>query len=501
MKRKCDGFFAKMKEFRLALSYDDVTLQPGYSDILPKDAVLKAKFSRNVSTNIPIISAPMDTVTEMKMAIAMAELGGLGIIHKNLSKEQQASEVGAVKHKLNAFISDPKCVHGNQTVGEVLESAKRKNYRFRSFPVLNDAKDVVGIVSSSDFEFCKDSNLKISDIMSKEIVHAPQGTDVAKAYQILMDHRIKILPVFNRQKKLVGIFTLADVERIVKGNSLDYNLAPDGTLRVGAAIGVGEDARHRMELLANAKVDVVVIDTAHGHSKDVLDMVRYCKRTYPNIDIVAGNISTGSAAKRLAKAGADGARVGQGPGSICSTRIVTGVGRAQLTAVYDCARALRGSGIPACADGGIRYSGHITRALAAGATTVMLGNLVAGTTEAPGKVIFHPGKKNTKVYRGMGSLGAMRDSKASRERYGQGESSEDKLVPEGVEGEVDFKGDVAPIVHQLLWGLRDGMGYVGAKTIPILQAKADFDWNTVGGLQESHPHSLNFMKKAPNYEG
>ena len=497
--RNCYGFFDKMAESGLALGYNDVRLKTNYSSILPKDADLAAQFSRNVSLNMPIISAPMDTVTEAEMAIAMAQLGGLGIIHKNLSPENQASAVRKVKHKLNAFIPDPICIHASQTVKEVLEFVKMKKYTFLSFPVLDNSDNVVGIVSSSDFKFCMDGTKKISDIMAKKMISAPIGTDISAAYKTMMTNRIKILPVFNRQKKLTGIFTLADVKRIVAGLSPDYNLAPDGTLRVGAAIGVGEQAKQRMELLANAKTDVVVIDTAHGDSAGVIDMVKHCKRHHPNIDVVAGNISEPESAKRLTEAGADGIKVGQGPGSICTTRIIAGVGCPQVTAVYNCSKALRGSGVPVCADGGIEYSGDITIALAAGANTVMLGKLLAGTTESPGEVIFRQDKKQVKVYRGMGSLGAMRDNKASRERYGQASSPEDKLIPEGIESEIDFKGDVSNIVHQLLGGLRSGMGYCGAKNITELQKTADFHRITIAGLKESHPHGLDQVKKAPNY--
>ena len=497
--RKCDGFFAAMQRSRLALGYNDVRPKTCYSEILPKDAKLNTRISRNVFANIPIISSPMDTVTEAEMAIAMAELGGLGVIHKNLTPEKQASAVQKVKHELSAFVFDPICIQENQTVEEILEFVQRKKYKFLSFPVLNSDGKVVGVVASSDFEFCINKKKKILAIMSKEIISASAGIGVSAAYKTMMANHIKILPIFNRQKKLIGIYTLADVKRIVAGNSLNYNLAPDGTLRVGAAIGVGEDAYVRMELLAKAKADIVVIDTAHGDSLGVLETVKYCKRNYPKIDIIAGNISEDYSAKRLARAGADGVRVGQGPGSICTTRIIAGVGCPQLTAVYNCSKILRGSGVTVCADGGIEYSGDITIALGAGADTVMLGKLLAGTTQSPGDVLFGENGKQAKVYRGMGSLGAMKENQASRERYGQAENAGNKLVPEGVEGEIDFKGDVSNIIHQLLGGLRSGMGYIGAKTILDLQKRMDFRMITSAGLQESHPHGLSSYKKAPNY--
>lgn len=498
VRRKCDGFFTKAEQSGLALSYNDVRLRTCYSEVLPKDADLRSVFSRNVSLNIPIVSSPMDTVTEAEMAIAMAMLGGLGIIHKNLTPDMQAKAVKAVKHKLSAFVPDPICRQADQTVEEVLEFVARKKYEFLSFPVLDADGKVIGIVSSSDFEFCMDPKKKISEIMSKDIVSAPTGVKISTAYEMMMGNRVKILPVFDGMGKLAGIYTLADVKRIVKGNSLDYNLASDGTLRVGAAIGVGEEAKERMELLAKAKVDVVVIDTAHGDSAGVMEIVKHCKRHYPDIDVVAGNVSEADSAKRLAKAGADGIRVGQGPGSICTTRMIAGVGCPQVTAVYNCSKILRGSGVPVCADGGVELSGDAAIGLAAGARSVMLGRLLAGTRESPGEVIFRD-KEQVKVYRGMGSLGAMKDNQASRERYGQAGTSADKLVPEGVETEEPFKGDVSNIIHQLLGGLRSSMGYCGSKTVPDFQAKADFHRITPAGLRESHPHGLDQFKKAPNY--
>ena len=498
-KRICDAFFAKMDRLGLGLSYGEVLMKTGYSEILPAGVLLQTRFSRNVSLNIPIISSPMDTVTEAEMAIAMAKLGGLGIIHKGLSPEKQASAVETAKHNLSAFLPDPICIQADQTVAEVLEFVKKKNFRFLSFPVKNESGELIGVATSSHFEFCPNNSMRISDVMSREIVSAPEGTTVDQAYKIMMQRRIKILPIFGRRKEFKGIYTLSDVRRIVRGHSPDYNLAPDGTLRVGAAIGVGDDARQRMELLARAKIDVVVVDTAHGDSKGVIETVKFCKREYPQIDVVAGNISEPKSARDLAKAGADGVRVGQGPGSICTTRIVTGAGCPQVTSVHGCAKALRGSGVSVCADGGIEYSGYITIALAAGADCVMLGKLLAGTTESTGDVIYRHDKKQVKVYRGMGSLGAMRENKASRARYGQADNPDDKLVPEGIESEVDYKGDVSFIVFQLLGGLRSGMGYCGAENIADLQKKADFRRITADGIKESHPHGLENIKKAPNY--
>jgi IMP dehydrogenase len=501
LSRKCDAFFKEMG--RLALTYSDVRVQTCYSEVLPKDAILFSRFSRNIGVNTPIISSPMDTVTEAAMLIAMPENGGLGIVHKNLLAKDQASAVQKAKHRLSAFISDPICVKANQTVKAVLEFITRKGYQFHSFPVLDSSGKVVGVVTSRNFRFAGSaaSAKKISSIMARSVISARDGTDIHKAHEIMMQKQIKILPVFDRQEKLLGIYTLADVERIVNSLSPEYNLAPDGTLRVGAAIGVGDDARERMELLAKARVDVVVIDTAHGNSKGVVEAVKFCKRNYPHIDVVAGNVSEPDGARRLARAGADGIRVGQGPGSICTTRIIAGVGCPQVTAVYKCAKILRGSGVPVCADGGIENSGDISVAIAAGADTVMLGKILAGTTESPGDVIPGPGNTRVKVYRGMGSLSAMKENKASAARYGQAEKPAEKLVPEGVETRVPFKGDVSNILYQLLGGLRAGMGYCGTKTIVDLQMHGDFNQITRAGLEESHPHGIGEFEKTPNYGG
>lgn len=499
-KRKCDAFFSRMENLGLALGYGDVRLRTGHSAGLDRSVDLRTKFSRNVSCLVPIISSPMDTITEAKMAIALAMQGGCGIIHKGLDPKKQASAVDEVKRCLSAFIVDPICIKANQTVGEVLRFAEKKGYKFLSFPVLDDSGKVVGIITRSHLEFCLDQSIKIRDVMVADIVWAREGTDVRKAYKTMMKRRIKILPIFGRGRSFKGIYTLADAKRIVKGYSPDFNLAEDGTLRVGAAIGVFEDAEQRMELLDRAKVDVVVIDTAHGDSEPVIRTVRYCKKHFPHIDVVAGSISEPEGAIRLAKAGADGVRVGQGPGSICTTRIVAGVGCPQVTAIYNCSKALRGSGVSVNGDGGIEYSGDITIALAAGADTVMLGKLLAGTKETPGEVIYRDETKPVKIYRGMGSLGAMKDFRAARARYGQADNPEDKLVPEGVESEVDYQGEVSTVIFRLLGGLRSGMGYCGATTIADLQKKADFRRITPSGLRESHPHGLEHMKSAPNYK-
>ena len=498
-----DVFFKKMERIGLALSYGDVREKTGYSEILPGEVNLQTRFSRNVPLNIPIVSSPMDTVTEFEMAIEMAKLGGLGIIHKALSPFDQSMEIARVKHHLNAFIQTPVCVFADDTVEAVMKMKAEKLYKFFSFPVLDRASgQVIGIVSSSDFDFCSNVQDEISLIMSKNIekfsVVSNKKVSVSTAYDKMMSNGKKILPVFDKLGAFRGIYTLSDVKRIMNGDFKDYNLDSSGNLRVGAAVGVGADLEERLRQISREKVDVLVIDSAHGDSKSVFEVVKFCKKNYPEIDVVAGNISEGDAAKRLVQLGVDGLRVGQGPGSICTTRIVAGIGCPQVTAIYNCARAVRGSDVPVCGDGGIEYSGDVTIALAAGAANVMLGKVLAGTKEAPGMSFVEHGVTK-KFYRGMGSLGAMMANKASRERYGQGDAQISKLVPEGVDGSVEYKGEVADIVFQFLGGLKSGFGYVGAKDLPTLHKTAEFYRITGSGLRESHPHGLSGFKSAPNY--
>jgi len=491
-KRKCDAFFDAMNGARLALSFNDVRLETGYSEILPAQTGLKTMFSRNVGLMIPIVSAAMDTVTESSMAIALAKLGGLGVIHKALTPRDQAAAVTKVKYDLNGFIPNPICVSENDTVREVMHMRETKAYKFMSFMVIDSNGKIVGLVTHNDFDFASYDS-KISEIMSRKMITAESEIGVHEASVIMMANQKKILPIFDGGE-FKGIYTLSDVKRIINGDSKGYSLDSKGSLRVGAAIGVGQDTEERLELLSKGRVDVVVIDTAHGNSKAVVEMIKYCKNNYPEIDVVAGNISEGEAAKRLVDAGVDGIKVGQGPGSICTTRIVAGIGRPQLSAIYECEKTIRGSGVPICADGGIEHSGDIAMALGAGADNVMMGRLLAGTTESPGEVVYKEDRQ-VKVYRGMGSLEAMLDNQASRERYGQADTSVDKLVPEGVKSFIEFKGNVAPIISQLTGGLRAGMGYIGAATIQELQAKADFFRITSAGLSESHPHGLNYVEK------
>lgn len=496
--RKIDRFFKKMDGQGLALSYGDVRLRTGHSEILPREVNIESRFSRNIGLKIPIVSSPMDTVTEAKMAIAMAIAGGIGVVHKALTPKKQAAAIGKIKHYLNAFISDPICVNVFDSVSEVLKMKAEKDYKFYSFPVINEDGQVVGLVTRNDFDFSSSPTDMMGQIMSKEIIKADANTTMEGAYKMMMKTRKKILPIFNSNGGLKGIYTWADVKRIISGGSDIYNLDKNGSLIAVAAIGVGEDLEERMELLSREKVDAVVIDTAHGDSKAVIAAIKFCKKYHPEIDVIAGNISEADSARNLIKAGVDGLRVGQGPGSICTTRVIAGIGCPQVSAVYNCSKAARGSGVPICADGGIEFSGDIPIALAAGAQNVMLGKMLAGTTEAPGVVIYKNGRP-LKSYRGMGSLGAMLDNKSSRERYFQGEVTIDKLVPEGIEGEVDYRGDVDVILNQLVGGLRSGLGYVGAKDIADLQAKADFHKISGVGLKESHPHGLVSIKDAPNY--
>ncbi len=497
--RKCDAFFKAQRERFFAVGFDDLRLQTDYSEILPENVDLRTKFSRNIKLQIPIVSSPMDTVTEAKMAIALAMAGGLGIIHKGLSPATQAAQVAKVKHRLNAFIPDPICVSPHQKVADILRMKEEKDYGFSSFPVVDVSNHLLGVITSNDFEFCDNPQESIaSDIMSKDPI-STESINMEEAYQIMLLNHKKILPVVDVEKGLIGIYTLTDLKRIMSNNASGFNLDSNGSLVVGAAIGVHVDDYERAQLLVNKGVNVLVVDTAHGDSLRVIEMVRYLKKKYPGVDIVAGNISEGGAAKRLVEAGVDGIRVGQGPGSICTTRIVSGIGHPQVSAVHECAKAIRGSGVPVCADGGIKYSGDITIAIGAGADSVMLGNLLAGTTEAPGETIFRDGKA-LKLYRGMGSLGAMLDNKASRERYGQTGKTSDKLVPEGVEGAVQFKGAVNTVLFQLIGGLKSGMGYCGSKDIATLQQIANFYLVSAAGMQESHPHDLFFVKDAPNYK-
>ncbi|MGC3976431.1 MAG: IMP dehydrogenase [Nitrospira sp.] len=480
------------KEIRLGLTYDDVVLVPAKSQVLPTEVDTRTRLSRNIQLNIPIVSAAMDTVTEARLAIAMAQEGGIGIVHRVLSPVDQAAEIDRVKKSESGMILDPITISPDQTIRDAHDLMAR--YRISGIPVTKGGK-LVGILTNRDLRFETRMDLKVSQVMKRDkLITAPEGTSLEKAREILHEHRIEKLPVVNKQFELKGLITIKDIEKRIKYP----NACKDahGRLRVGAALGVGPDTRERVDRLVKAGVDVVVVDTAHGHSQAVLDTVKMVRKAYPKLDIIAGNIATAQAAKDLVKAGVDAVKVGVGPGSICTTRMVSGAGMPQLTAIADCARALAGSGIPVIADGGIKYSGDITKALAAGASVVMLGSLLAGTEEAPGETVLFQAR-TYKVYRGMGSIGAM--ERGGGDRYGQGGRPTPKLVPEGIEGRVPYKGLLAPHIYQMVGGVKSGMGYCGCKTIPDLQQKATFIRQTLAGLREGHVHDVIITKEAPNY--
>lgn len=480
------------KEIRLGLTYDDVVLVPAKSQVLPSEVDTRTRLSRNIQLNIPIVSAAMDTVTEARLAIAMAQEGGIGIVHRVLSPVDQAAEIDRVKKSESGMILDPITIAPDQTIRDAHDLMAK--YRISGIPVTKAGK-LVGILTNRDLRFETRMDLKVSQVMKRDkLVTAPEGTSLEKAREILHEHRIEKLPVVNKQFELKGLITIKDIEKRIKYPHACKDA--HGRLRVGAALGVGPDTSDRVALLVKAGVDVVVVDTAHGHSQAVLDTVKMVRKAYPQLDIIAGNIATAQAAKDLVKAGVDAVKVGVGPGSICTTRMVSGAGMPQLTAIGDCARALAGSDIPVIADGGIKYSGDITKALAAGASVVMLGSLLAGTEEAPGETVLFQAR-TYKVYRGMGSIGAM--ERGGGDRYGQGGRPTPKLVPEGIEGRVPYKGLLAPHIYQMVGGVKSGMGYCGCKTIPELQQKATFIRQTLAGLREGHVHDVIITKEAPNY--
>jgi IMP dehydrogenase len=475
------------------LTYDDVLLIPAYSEVLPREVELKTRFTRNISLNTPFISAAMDTVTEASMAIAMAREGGIGVIHKNMTAEQQAKEVVKVKRSESGLILNPVTILAEQTV----EDAQRlmAENKIGGIPVVDDKGLLIGIVTNRDLRFEKSYKRKIQDVMTKDnLVSVPKGTSLKDAEIILQKHKIEKLPVVDADGKLMGLITYRDIIK-VKENP-NANKDQYGRLIVAAAIGVTGDAVERAGALVEAGVDAIIIDTAHGHTKGVVDVLKKVKGAFPSLEVVVGNIATGEAAKYLVEAGADAVKVGIGPGSICTTRVVAGVGYPQLSAVMQVAEAIKGSGVPVIADGGIRFTGDIPKAIAAGADTVMLGSLFAGTKESPGETIIYDGRK-FKSYRGMGSVEAMKQG--SKDRYFQDvESDIKKLVPEGIVGRVPYKGELAETMHQFIGGLRAGMGYCGAKDISSLKT-AQFVQITASGINESHPHDVAITKEAPNY--
>lgn len=475
------------------LTFDDVLLVPAKSDVLPREVSVKTVLSESLQLNIPLISAGMDTVTEADMAIAMARQGGLGIIHKNMSIEQQAEQVDKVKRSESGVISDQFFLTPEHQVYDA-EHLMGK-YRISGVPVVNnlDERKLVGIITNRDMRFIQDYSIKISDVMTKEqLITAPVGTTLSEAEKILQKYKIEKLPLVDNNGVLQGLITIKDIEKVIEFP----NSAKDkqGRLLVGAAVGVTADAMTRIDALVKASVDAIVLDTAHGHSQGVIDKVKEVRAKYPSLNIIAGNVATAEATKALIEAGANVVKVGIGPGSICTTRVVAGVGVPQLTAVYDCATEARKHGIPVIADGGIKYSGDMVKALAAGAHVVMLGSMFAGVAESPGETEIYQGRQ-FKVYRGMGSVGAM--EKGSKDRYFQ--EGNKKLVPEGIEGRVPYKGPLADTVHQLVGGLRAGMGYCGAQDLEFLRENAQFIRMSGAGLLESHPHHVQITKEAPNY--
>jgi IMP dehydrogenase len=476
-----------------ALTYDDVLLVPGYSEILPRDAKTTTKLTKNIQLNIPLVSAAMDTVTEANLAIAMALEGGIGFIHKNMTPQKQAAQVRKVKRSQSGMILDPVTLSIDATVMDAMEIMR--DYKIGGIPVIDQDRKLVGIVTNRDLRFQKKISVPVKDIMTTEnLITAKPGVGLETAEGILKEYKIEKLPIVDDNYKLVGLITYKDILK----NKDRPNACKDefGRLRVGAAVGVTPDIEERVSLLIEAGVDVVSIDTAHGHSKGVIDMCKRIKNNFPDLEVIVGNIATGEAAKALAEAGADAVKVGVGPGSICTTRVIAGVGVPQLSAVYEAAKALQGTGVPVIADGGIRFSGDVVKALAAGADSVMIGSLLAGTDEAPGEMILYKGRK-FKSYRGMGSLEAM--SEGSKDRYFQdAEDDVKKLVPEGIVGKVPFKGSVSEVLYQLIGGLRAGMGYCGAADMEALK-KAKFVRITGAGVLESHPHDVQITKEAPNY--
>lgn len=478
----------------LGFTYDDVLLVPAYSDILPRTVSIESKFTRNISLNVPIVSAAMDTVTESRMAIAIAREGGIGVLHKNMTIEQQALKVRRVKRAESGMIIDPVTLPITATVKDANDSMRE--HSIGGIPIVDDSKKLIGIVTNRDLRFEQKNDRPIKEVMTTgNLVTVSEGTSLKEAEVILQKHKIEKLPVINKDNELVGLITFRDITKLTQKPSA--NKDQYGRLRVAAALGVTNDIVERATALVKAGVDAVVIDTAHGHTKGVVDVLKLIKKEFPNLDVVVGNIATAEAARYLVEAGADAVKVGIGPGSICTTRIVAGVGSPQLSAVMEVSEAIKGSGVPVIADGGIRYTGDIPKAIAGGADCVMLGSLLAGTKESPGETIIYEGRK-FKSYRGMGSVEAMH--KGSKDRYFQDVEDDIKnLVPEGIVGRVPYKGELVESMVQFIGGLRAGMGYCGAKDISALKENAQFVQITSSGIMESHPHGVTITKEAPNY--
>lgn len=483
-----------MRLLQKALTFDDVLLVPAYSNILPKDTSLATKLTRNIHLNIPLVSAAMDTVTEARLAIAMAQEGGIGIVHKNLTAKEQAREVAKVKRFESGVLRDPITIPPSMKIREVI--ALSQQYGISGFPVV-EGNTVVGIITNRDLRFEEelDAEARFKMTPREKLVYVNETADLSEAKRLMNKHRLERVLVVNDSFELRGLITVKDIQKSTEHPFASKDV--HGKLRVGAAVGVGPDNEERIDLLAKAGVDVIVVDTAHGHSKGVLDRVRWVKDNYPHIEVIGGNIATAAAALALVEHGADAVKVGIGPGSICTTRIVAGVGVPQISAIANVANALKGTGVPCIADGGVRFSGDVAKALAAGASTVMMGSMFAGTEEAPGEVILFQGR-SYKSYRGMGSLGAMSDGSADR-YFQDAANNADKLVPEGIEGRVPYKGSVLAILYQLVGGVRSSMGYCGCGSIDDLHTKAEFVEITSAGMRESHVHDVQITKEAPNY--
>ena len=476
------------------LTFDDVSLITQYADFLPGETDITSRLTSNIKVNIPFLSAAMDTVTEADMAIAMALHGGIGVIHKNLDADRQAGDVARVKHYLNGLIRKPITFNANQTLAEIQQLRLEKGYSFSGFPILDDAGNLAGILTTKDIKYAASDTVQAGDIMTKEVITSAEGTDLRQAYEIMQKNKIGKLPLV-KDGRLIGLYSYTDVADLIENTRPLYNRDEQYRLRAAAATGPGDYVR--AEALAAAEVDVLVVDTAHGHSKGVIEMTAWVKKNLPDIDVIAGNIATGEAALALRKAGADAVKVGIGPGSICTTRVVAGVGIPQISAIYKCAEALKGS-IPIIADGGVRHSGDIAKALVAGASSVMMGSVLAGTDESPGEKILYEGRQFV-VYRGMGSLDAMKSREGSRQRYGLKDGAEDDLVPQGIEGVVPYAGAVSKMLKQYSGGLQASLGYCGCRTIPDLQENGQFLRVSHAGALEGHAHDIKITKEAPNY--
>lgn len=477
------------------LTFDDVTLLTQYADFLPDETNIATRLTTRISLNIPFMSAAMDTVTEAQMAITMAMLGGIGVIHKNLPAEVQAQQVRKVKQYLNGLITHPVVFHADDTLDHIQEIRRTQHLSFSGFPIIGQDKKLVGIITSTDLRYAKNGAARVKDLMTTQIVTAKSGTTLEDAYQIMMANKIGKLPLVDDNHKLAGLYSFTDVKQLIENRQPLYNRDSHYRLRVAAAVGAGDQAR--AEQLAGQNVDVFVVDSAHGHSKGVLDMIRWLASHYPDIDVIGGNVATAEGALAIRDAGAHAVKIGIGPGSICTTRVVCGVGIPQITAVYEAANALEGS-IPIIADGGIRHSGDVPKAIVAGADCVMLGSILAGTDESPGEKIIHEGRPYV-IYRGMGSLAAMMEGKGSRQRYGLDNAKSDELVPQGIEGIVPHVGSVNKVMTQFCGGLRSALGYCGTRTLPDLQRTGKMYRVSTAGVREAHPHDIKIIKEAPNY--